>query len=78
MLKYFLTLSIVASSIALAAPKKSEILECQYVTVVKVETDENGKESVVVLHPRVLRCEPQKAPEPEVVPTKAPRFFPKQ
>lgn len=78
MLKYLFALSVVASSIALAAPKKTEIVECQHVTVIKVETDENGKENVAVVHPHVLRCQPQKASEPEVKPTKVPRFFPKQ
>lgn len=78
MLKYLFVLSAVISSIALAAAKKSEIVECQHVTVIKVETDENGKKSYAIVHPHALRCQPQKAPEPEVVPTKVPRLFPKQ
>lgn len=78
MLKFLFALSVVVSSMALAAPKKTEIVECQWVTVLQVETDENGEQKVAILKPHVMRCEPQKAPEPEVVPTKAPRFFPKQ
>lgn len=78
MLKFLFALSAVVSSIALAAPKKTEIVECQHVTVIKVETDENGKETYAVVDPHALRCQPQKAPEPEVVPTKAPKVFPRQ
>ena len=78
MLKFILSLTMLASVMAFASAKKSELVECQHVTILQVETDEDGKQKVVVVQPHALKCQPQKPSEPEAVPTKAPRFFPKQ
>lgn len=78
MLKFILSLTTLVSAVAFAAVKKSELVECQHVTILKVETDEDGRQKVIVLQPHALKCQPQKFAEPEAAPTKVPRLFPKQ
>lgn len=65
MFKYFFVLAACISGLASADEKKVEIVECRYVTIVKVETDESGNQKAAVVHPAVLRCEPLKVEKPE-------------
>ncbi|MBM3682103.1 MAG: hypothetical protein FJW84_01430 [Actinobacteria bacterium] len=78
MLKFILSLAALVSVTAFAEAKKSELVECLHVTIIKVETNEAGEQKVAVVHPHVLKCQPQKPAEPEAVPTKVPRLFPRQ
>lgn len=78
MLKYFFALASCVSAFALAADKKEEVVECWRVAVVKIETDEKGERKLLVIHPSAIKCEAVKKAEPETVPTRAPRLFPKQ
>jgi 3D (Asp-Asp-Asp) domain-containing protein len=74
MLKYTFASLLIAST-AFATQSKETIVECTHVTILKVEEGANGEKKTVVVHPHVLKCE---EPKPKVVPTKAPRVFPRQ
>lgn len=78
MFKYFLSLISCVSTLAIAAEKKEEVVQCYPTTILKVETDEQGNQKVIVVHPMVIKCEPLKKEEERKPAERPPRLFPKQ